>query len=191
MESYTLATPLSLQRLSYALLRSSLTGPVRGKGALRVLAASNGAGSSAVPRKGPAPYETGHGTRPRFRTGAVVFSLEGELGSGKTTFVQGLGRFLGLRRPVHSPTFLIMRELALPRPVSGVDKLYHFDWYRVHQEKDVLALGWQNILRDEKAVVAVEWGDRFPSLLPHGTTVVSLRHPPAGGQGREAQVSLR
>ena len=57
--------------------------------------------------------------------GAVVFSLEGELGSGKTTFVQGMGKALSVRRPLQSPTFLIMREVSLPRPVSGVDKLYH------------------------------------------------------------------
>ena len=122
------------------------------------------------------------------RKGAVVFSLEGELGSGKTTFVQGMGKTLGVRRPLQSPTFLIMREVSLPRPVSGVDKLYHFDWYRVSREKDILALGWQEIVKNEKAVVAVEWGDRFLSLLPHGTTVVSLRHIP---QGRGARVYIK
>ena len=66
-----------------------------------------------------------------------VVCLEGDLGSGKTTFTQGVASALGARRPVTSPTFCLVVEHPSERAL-----LVHMDLYRLHDADDVLAIGW-------------------------------------------------
>lgn len=92
--------------------------------------------------------------------GGEVVCLSGELGSGKTTFTQGFLKELGAKGPYTSPTFLIMKEYKLK------DKtIYHIDAYRVG-EKDILNLGWEEIIADKKNVVIVEWAERIKNIVP-------------------------
>ena len=90
----------------------------------------------------------------------TVIALHGDLGSGKTTFVQGLGFALGLRRPVTSPTFTLSTEYQTP-----AFKLVHMDLYRLSGPDDLLTIGYPEYL-ETGAVVAVEWPERAGDLIP-------------------------
>ena len=99
-----------------------------------------------------------------------VVCLEGDLGAGKTTFVQGLSSALGLPGRVTSPTFCIVQEHG---PVGG-RLLVHMDLYRLSSEDDVLAIGWEDYL-SRGAVIAVEWPERAGSLVPPEARRVEIR----------------
>jgi len=89
-----------------------------------------------------------------------VIALHGDLGAGKTTFVQGLGFALGLRRPVTSPTFTLSTEYQ-----TTAFKLVHMDLYRLVGPDDLLTIGYPEYL-ETGAVVAVEWPERAGDLIP-------------------------
>ncbi|MEQ8717224.1 MAG: tRNA (adenosine(37)-N6)-threonylcarbamoyltransferase complex ATPase subunit type 1 TsaE [Acidimicrobiales bacterium] len=88
-----------------------------------------------------------------------VVLLSGDLGAGKTTFTQGLGRGLGIEARITSPTFTLAREY------SGRVMLHHLDVYRLEQLAEVLDLGLPELL-DSGGVVVVEWGDSIRPVLP-------------------------
>ncbi len=102
---------------------------------------------------------------------AVVIALEGELGAGKTVFVQGVARELGIRRAIKSPTFLIMREY----PARDMT-LYHIDCYRVNGPRDLVPLEFKHILAEPCAIVLIEWAERVRRLLPPHTIRVHIDH---------------
>lgn len=92
----------------------------------------------------------------------VVF-LTGDLGSGKTTFVKGLARGLGIETRIISPTFVIVREHSVnilklgKSKKSNIEKLYHLDLYRLKEEGEARAVDIKDFLDDKKGVVAIEW----------------------------------
>lgn len=88
-----------------------------------------------------------------------IVCLEGDLGAGKTTFTQGLAAALGVPGRVNSPTFCIVQEH------QGEILLVHMDLYRLHDEADVEAIGWEDYLA-RGAILVVEWPDRAGSLIP-------------------------
>ena len=88
-----------------------------------------------------------------------VVVLTGELGAGKTTFVQGVARGLGATEHVASPTFTLVREY-----VSGRVPVAHVDLYRLEREQDVIDLALDE-LEDGERVLLVEWGDPVAELL--------------------------
>jgi tRNA threonylcarbamoyladenosine biosynthesis protein TsaE len=97
-----------------------------------------------------------------------VVSLTGDLGAGKTTFVQGAARGLGVTDPVASPTFVLVREYRGDVPV------YHLDVYRLDRLQEVIDLGFEDLL-DPGSVIFVEWGDAIEPLLPDEHLRVELR----------------
>lgn len=97
-----------------------------------------------------------------------VISLTGDLGAGKTTFVQGAARGLGVGEPVVSPTFVLVREYRGEVPV------YHLDVYRLDRLQEVIDLGFEDLL-DPSGVIFVEWGDAIEALLPDEHLRVELR----------------
>jgi tRNA threonylcarbamoyladenosine biosynthesis protein TsaE len=103
------------------------------------------------------------------RPGDVV-SLTGDLGAGKTTFVQGAARALGATDPVLSPTFMLVREYA------GRIPIYHLDVYRLERIQDVMDLGFEELV-DRQRVVFIEWGDAIDALLPPEHIQVELTIP--------------
>ena len=101
------------------------------------------------------------------RPGTVI-ALHGDLGAGKTTFVQGIAFALGLYRPVTSPTFTLSTEYQTP----GF-KLVHMDLYRLTGPDDLLTIGYPEYL-ETGAVVAVEWPERAGDLVPPDALHVSF-----------------
>jgi tRNA threonylcarbamoyladenosine biosynthesis protein TsaE len=104
-----------------------------------------------------------------------VWCLIGGLGAGKTHFVKGMAKGLGYEASVTSPTFSLQNIYPARLP------LYHFDWYRLNKPEEVEGLGWTEWLSKD-GVVVVEWGDKFPELLPPDT--IHLLFEPMGEQGR-------
>ena len=107
-----------------------------------------------------------------------VVCLEGDLGTGKTTFTQGLAAALGVEGRVASPTFCLVQEHR-----GGGAYLVHMDLYRLHGEDDVLAIGWEDYLADG-AVIAVEWPERAGSLIPADARHVVFSHLDGGERRR-------
>lgn len=92
----------------------------------------------------------------------TVLALHGDLGGGKTCFVQGMAEALGIDRPVTSPTFTLVHEYRGTRP------LVHVDLYRIHGTDDALMLGLEEYFEAE-GITAVEWADRAMDLFPPET----------------------
>ena len=92
-----------------------------------------------------------------------VLALCGDLGAGKTHFAKGLVAGVGSTDEVTSPTFALVNEYR-----SGSLPVFHFDFYRIDDLRELLRIGWDEYL-DEDGVVIVEWADRFPDLLPETT----------------------
>jgi len=103
-----------------------------------------------------------------------VLALEGGLGAGKTHFTKGIAAGLGCAGEVTSPTFTLAHEYT-----GGRLPLYHFDFYRMASEDEVIRIGWDEYL-DEMGVVVVEWPDKFPQLLPEGTIWLKFEHDDGG-----------
>jgi len=101
--------------------------------------------------------------------GAFVVCMEGDLGAGKTTFTQGLLKGLKIKGPYTSPTFVVMKEYSIksnpPAGGSNFKKVYHIDAYRIN-EKDLLNLGWEEMIADSKNIIIVEWSERVKKILP-------------------------
>jgi tRNA threonylcarbamoyladenosine biosynthesis protein TsaE len=99
-----------------------------------------------------------------------VVLLIGSLGAGKTTLAKGIVRGLGAAEPedVSSPTFTLIHEYG----TGG--RVYHIDLYRLDEPREVATLGLDEIF-DRDAVVLIEWGERFPQLLPAERTEIRIR----------------
>ena len=99
-----------------------------------------------------------------------VLALSGDLGVGKTTFVQGLAAGLMIPERITSPTFILMREYF-----GGRYPLMHLDIYRLATMQEVIDLGYEEFL-DPGHIVAVEWGDAIEPLLPREHLLVAISY---------------
>lgn len=107
-------------------------------------------------------------------SGALVLALEGELGAGKTTFVQGLAKALKIKEKVLSPTFVIMRKFAMDN--LRFKNFYHFDCYRLEGENDLDELGFAEIINNKENLVAIEWAGKIKSNLPKDAVWIYFEH---------------
>jgi tRNA threonylcarbamoyladenosine biosynthesis protein TsaE len=107
--------------------------------------------------------------------GGEIICLSGELGSGKTTFAQGVLRGLGAKGPWTSPTFLIMKNYKKKISKSKIRNIYHMDCYRV-KAQDILELGWEEIIASKNNFVIVEWAERIKKIIPKSAVWLKFRH---------------
>jgi tRNA threonylcarbamoyladenosine biosynthesis protein TsaE len=109
-----------------------------------------------------------------------VVLLIGNLGAGKTALAKGIASGRGAAEPteVSSPTFTLIHEYG--------PKLYHIDLYRLDSEREVQTLGLEEIF-DRDALVLIEWGEKFPALMPAQRIEIHLEH---AGEGSR-RISLR
>lgn len=114
-----------------------------------------------------------------------VIALRGDLGAGKTTFVQGLAAGLGIQARVTSPTFILVNEYTTP---AG-NRLIHIDTYRLGDAIDVAAreadtFGLEETLSNEDAIVAIEWAERVADVLPADHILIEFTHTTDTPDGR-------
>ncbi len=95
--------------------------------------------------------------------GGEVLALYGELGSGKTTFVQGLARGMGVRGRILSPTFTLVRSHKISHKSM---RLYHMDFYRIDSVHEAEALGLKELWADPKNICVIEWAEKIKEILP-------------------------
>jgi len=98
-----------------------------------------------------------------FREPSVVF-LKGDLGSGKTTFVLGFLRYFGIKPVAASPTFVILKSYKVKSRKHKVDKIHHLDAYRLKSKKDLNVLGFDEILKNPRNIILIEWPERIKGL---------------------------
>ncbi len=115
----------------------------------------------------------------RRATPGTVIALSGDLGAGKTCFIQGLAAGLGITGPVTSPTFVMIAEYAGRLP------LYHVDLYRTESLGEIRRLGLDEML-DGAGVTAIEWAEKGEPLLP--TRAIRVRITGAGDEPRAVEL---
>lgn len=108
----------------------------------------------------------------------ATLCLYGELGSGKTTFVQGFARGLGIKQRIISPTFIIIRQYKVSP--SRRNAFYHIDLYRIESPQDFEGLGLEEILNDSGNIVAIEWAERMGELLPKDRIDIEFEYADEG-----------
>ena len=96
----------------------------------------------------------------KIKKGSVV-ALNGDMGSGKTTFSQGFAKGLGVEQHVGSPTFKLVSEYS-----GSTMKLYHVDCYRLDSSEEFLNLGGENLLLPHDGITLIEWANLIEELLP-------------------------
>ena len=138
-----------------------------------------------------------------------ILALHGDLGSGKTVFVKGLAKGLGIKSMVTSPTFVFIKEYSIRKiqnPKSkyqtkskisdlgsglGRDgqnpKLIHVDCYRVKSEKDAEAIGLIEYLNQKNNIIAIEWPEKIKSILPKN--IIKVNFESLGGNVRKITIS--
>lgn len=99
--------------------------------------------------------------------GARVLALHGELGAGKTTFVQELGKLLGVEEAITSPTFVIMKRYAAKD--GGFKTLVHIDAYRIENIDEMRVVGFEALLKESNTIICIEWAEKIAELLPLGS----------------------
>lgn len=118
--------------------------------------------------------------------GPALIVLSGDLGAGKTTFVQALAKELGVVGPVQSPTYVLMKSYTTTNP--RFKKLVHLDLYRLEKPEEFSALKPETFLGDPEALVCIEWPERAGGLLPKPT--LALRFSSNGAKEGERYIEM-
>lgn len=112
------------------------------------------------------------------RKNALIVALSGDLGAGKTHFVKIVAKEFGFKKVISSPTFVIMKKYKLK------DKnLIHIDAYRLKNEKDILNLGFKELLDNSENIIFIEWAENVIKALPKKYFKVKIKH--LEGENRE------
>ncbi len=113
---------------------------------------------------------------------AALIALSGELGAGKTSFVQALGKELGITEPMQSPTYVLMK--SYPIAYKHFTKLVHIDAYRLESADQFAALKPEAFLADPNTIVCIEWPERVQGALPKADIEIQFSSEGAGEKER-------
>lgn len=91
-----------------------------------------------------------------------ILALDGDLGAGKTTFVQGFAREWGIKE-ITSPTFVIMKKYKLKE--KNFDYLFHIDCYRLKDKKELKQLNFKEIIKNKNNIILIEWPEKIEEAL--------------------------
>lgn len=105
------------------------------------------------------------------KNGALVFALSGDLGTGKTTFSKGFIAGAGVKRKITSPTFVLVKSYKIKSY-----KIYHIDCYRIKKPKELFDSGLEEILKNPKNIVLIEWPEIIKKYLPKGAIWIEFKH---------------
>ena len=117
---------------------------------------------------------------------AAIVALQGELGAGKTTFVQVLAKELGVKNTVQSPTYVLMKRYDIS--YRQFNTLVHIDLYRLEKSEEFAALKPEEFLNDQKNLVCIEWPERAGNLLPKPN--LTIRFSSDGVKERERYIEV-
>lgn len=105
------------------------------------------------------------------KTGGII-ALTGELGAGKTTFVQGFAKGLGIKEKIISPTFVLIRQHKIP---NSDNFLFHIDLYRLEEKVNPKTLGLEDMLKNKENIILIEWGEKIKELSAKETFWINFR----------------
>lgn len=113
-------------------------------------------------------------TKNRFK-GAFTIGLIGNLGSGKTTFIQGFIKAAGIKKRITSPTFLIIKNYRLKR-TKKYQSIYHIDAYRIKKINELRSLNFSEIINNPKNIILIEWADKIKKIMPANSLWLKFKH---------------
>ena len=120
---------------------------------------------------------------------ATVIGLYGDLGAGKTAFTKAVAKELGIRETVSSPTFVLERIYKLPKKTGHTfTHLIHIDAYRFEDSKELLHLGWEEIISNPHNLIFIEWPEQVASIMPKKHIKIYFKHK--GENTREIEIML-
>lgn len=106
--------------------------------------------------------------------GPTIVALHGDLGAGKTTFVQALARELGVEGAVTSPTFVVMKSYETNDEVFAT--LVHIDAYRIQSDDEMRPLQFADMLTAPRTLICIEWAEKIATLLPAAVHHLTFTH---------------
>ncbi len=122
----------------------------------------------------------------QYKTGksALVLGLQGDLGAGKTTFLQGFAKGLGIKEKINSPTFVILKKFKIPKrklltthySLQTFHHFYHIDCYRLNNPEEILDLGFKKIISNPENIVAIEWPEKICKVLPKNIVRIKFNY---------------
>ena len=118
-------------------------------------------------------------------TAAIILALQGDLGAGKTTFTQGFMKGLGFKKRVASPTFILMRRHKI---VGNFSNVFHIDAYRLKKPEQFGVLGLDEILKDPRNIVLIEWPEQAGKLIPKNATWITFNY---GKKEHERTIAIK
>ena len=141
----------------------------------------------------------------KYEKRAIILALSGELGAGKTTFLQGFAMGLGIDEKINSPTFVIMKRFEIEDQSTKISRkfsarpstfkkvlwfknFYHLDCYRLNDRKEILDLGFKEIISNPENIIAIEWGELIKKILPKDVIKIEFRH--LEGDKREILIDI-
>jgi len=107
--------------------------------------------------------------------GSEVIALIGDLGTGKTVFIKGMARGLGIKKTITSPSFVLMKLYQVKDSRFKIKNLLHIDAYRLKNEKDLIGIGVLDWLGKKDTVTVIEWAERVKKLLPKKAIKIKIK----------------
>lgn len=118
---------------------------------------------------------------------ACVVGLYGDLGAGKTTLTKAVGKILGIKRKLSSPTFVIIKRYKINNKKHK--NLFHLDAYRLKNEKELINLGWEAIISNPENLIFIEWPENVVKAMPKSHHKVHIKHTKTGYRNLKVTLS--